>query len=707
LSLYNVGCLFFRPKLLYRIGEFEILLIIAALAIVALVAVDIFVVIKFLYRKIRKIEQKRKAPKPFPNLYKILFPFLRGRGEAIRNILNKIKGFRILGLNILLVSVFLLSLHFMFFPSPYVIYTYPAQDQAWSNYDRPIEIEFSRPIREGVLELYLSKASEGEWKYVKSISGLPFSRVVQFYPEESFFPGESLVVYVVNFDQRVIGEYPLNFTSANLPDIASVSPSDQEVDVMSGRQIEINLDNPDGDFVKWEVKVTPTMEFELVQESSQKLILKTTEPLKQTQKYKVEIFRRAQTYDLETGEVMQKEDLIKVHESTFRTIKAPLIESFSPEGTGVLPEAIIEVVFDEPMIQSEVETAFSIDPDVEGQITWKDDRTFVFTPNEVLPKETLYKVTFAKGIHSVSGANVAEDIVFEFETVGTVKVIGYNPPNGYVGANENTNISVVFDQEVDHASAQSKFSISPAINGTFSWNGNTLIFDPASVLSASTTYTITVASGVKTIHGFDSKQAFTGQFTTRALEVLLNIAHTYQSNTFGCNADATAMVMTYKGVPTSEAQVLAGVGTQANRPVGNPHVGWVPNYGVYWGPISAYVSSRGLTANVYQNWNLTSALREVEAGNPVVVWYQNGTSAPTNISYTAGDGTYVTAVNGMHSVVIVGYRGTPEAPTLIFYHDPWYGAYRSTTPANFDFRWATWRMGGVPASYTRVGMVVR
>jgi hypothetical protein len=47
---------------------------------------------------------------------------------------------------------------------------------------------------------------------------------------------------------------------------------------------------------------------------------------------------------------------------------------------------------------------------------------------------------------------------------------------------------------MDHASAESAFSMTPATAGTFSWSGDTMTFSPASPLAGGTTYTALVST---------------------------------------------------------------------------------------------------------------------------------------------------------------------------------------------------------------------
>jgi outer membrane protein assembly factor BamB len=54
-------------------------------------------------------------------------------------------------------------------------------------------------------------------------------------------------------------------------------------------------------------------------------------------------------------------------------------------------------------------------------------------------------------------------------------------------------VGVTFSEAMDHASAESAFSITGGVSGTFSWSGNTMVFNPSAALAQATSYTVTVA----------------------------------------------------------------------------------------------------------------------------------------------------------------------------------------------------------------------
>jgi len=78
----------------------------------------------------------------------------------------------------------------------------------------------------------------------------------------------------------------------------------------------------------------------------------------------------------------------------------------------------------------------------------------------------------------------------------------------------NAQINVAFSEAMNRTSAQGAFSIIPAINGTFNWNGNTMTFTPDLNLAPGTTYNVTVGTGAKDTAGNNLESSYSWQFTT-------------------------------------------------------------------------------------------------------------------------------------------------------------------------------------------------
>jgi hypothetical protein len=76
----------------------------------------------------------------------------------------------------------------------------------------------------------------------------------------------------------------------------------------------------------------------------------------------------------------------------------------------------LRITFNGPMNKTSVEEAFSIDPPIEGNITW-DDMTLIFTPTNGWVEGQSYTVTVGKEALDVFGRNLTEDIEITFTVV--------------------------------------------------------------------------------------------------------------------------------------------------------------------------------------------------------------------------------------------------------------------------------------------------
>lgn len=85
------------------------------------------------------------------------------------------------------------------------------------------------------------------------------------------------------------------------------------------------------------------------------------------------------------------------------------------------------------------------------------------------------------------------------------QVASISPANGAFDVPVVTRIKVGFSEEItlDKSKIEHSFSIKPGVNGSFYWNGNTMVFLPKENLGYNTTYTITIyenSSQFRTAH---------------------------------------------------------------------------------------------------------------------------------------------------------------------------------------------------------------
>jgi len=552
---------------------------------------------------------------------------------------------------------------------PYIIASTPQSGSYMLNADQTIELEFSLPIDIRELSLNVSPDVGGYWDFGR-ILGIPLRWKAKFYPVQSFFPEQKIVIYVVNlksvWNPAVIHEQAVEFFAPKLPNIIAVTPTAGATSVPINTSVEIDYDSVIGDFVQLEYKVTPKENLKIVHNGGTHQVLAFDRELEQGKQYTLTVERTPVSYETATSKIIEIGETEEIEKVDFKTVEAPLIASFHPEGNAVNPSEVIKILFEQPMDTASVEDRFAVSPQIEGTITWENEnKTLVVTPQSPLPKETEYQITFKAGMKTVNGGVTKEDLEFGFGTAGKVAVSSFYPENGTSRIDpEHTNIAVQFDQEVDHASAQRKFSLTPYVSGSFLWDENKMIYAVAGKLAYLTTYTVKVSPGVKTVYGLDSNQTFTASFTTRSQTVELNIPQYYQEP-MHCQLYAARMVLAYRGVYVTTEQIKSFIGVGEN-----PNVNWLPYYGTHPGPIKKYLASKGISSEIKTNWNIYDLAREIERGNPVIVWWYNGYSQPRG-PFTLPGG--YTGYKGNHSEVIRGFVGSSSNPTQFLANDPWRG----------------------------------
>ncbi|MCK5458233.1 MAG: Ig-like domain-containing protein, partial [Melioribacteraceae bacterium] len=108
-------------------------------------------------------------------------------------------------------------------------------------------------------------------------------------------------------------------------------------------------------------------------------------------------------------------------------------------------------------------------------------------------------------------------------------VIATMPVSGVDQASNAANIEVTFDIRMDAASTESAFSISPLVDGTFSWKDNqkTLVFDQTQNLTPGVKYTVSISNMAETIFGKSLLFGYNFDFTTRSK---LNLVSKYPTD---------------------------------------------------------------------------------------------------------------------------------------------------------------------------------
>jgi uncharacterized protein YvpB len=247
----------------------------------------------------------------------------------------------------------------------------------------------------------------------------------------------------------------------------------------------------------------------------------------------------------------------------------------------------------------------------------------------------------------------------------------------------NAKISVAFDQPVDHNSAQQRFSVAPAVNGSFSWNGNTMVFAPAG-LSYQTDYTAAVAPGVVPDWGLPSGQVLSAAFSTVPEVVQLNVPAIKGQYWMSCELTSLEMLLNYRGIYVDQWAILLAVGynprprdTSTNTwdDPNQMFVGDVngrPNttgYGVHAGPLAAAGRHFGRNTQAYYGVGAAWISGLVHGGNPVA-FYSYSDAAPRADSWNTPGGYVVQTMYPQHARVIYGVKGSASNPLGFYINDP-------------------------------------
>ncbi|OIO98973.1 MAG: hypothetical protein AUK03_00335 [Anaerolineae bacterium CG2_30_64_16] len=185
----------------------------------------------------------------------------------------------------------------------------------------------------------------------------------------------------------------------------------------------------------------------------------------------------------------------------------PIVVSVTPDrGEEQVLSAPVMVTFDQPMDPASTSSAFSIEPQVPGEVKVEGNR-LTFSPTERLKRGAEYQVTLASSATSAAGLKLAQPVAFKFATAGFLEVTNTQPANGADGVALDSPITVAFNRPVapltdvaGQAELPAPFVITPEVAGAGQWL-NTGIYQwlpltPTSGLAASTVYTVTVMAGL-------------------------------------------------------------------------------------------------------------------------------------------------------------------------------------------------------------------
>jgi hypothetical protein len=92
--------------------------------------------------------------------------------------------------------------------------------------------------------------------------------------------------------------------------------------------------------------------------------------------------------------------------------------------------AAIEVRFSQPMVPGSVEERFTVEPPLDGALSWPDPQTLRFQPDELLTEETEYVVRLSPGVRTARGVILPWGARLPFATGHPTLLYLVVPPDG-------------------------------------------------------------------------------------------------------------------------------------------------------------------------------------------------------------------------------------------------------------------------------------
>ncbi len=571
---------------------------------------------------------------------------------------------------------------------------------------RPLSIQLDRPVDRTVVGVEITPPVEGDVSFEDSYLQRTFVRRIVFTPRSYFQPETSYAVKITSLKNILSNNetsYTYEFRTPALPAVTGVVPQDKAGDIPICDPLTVTLDQPTARLADISFALSPSVPFDIQKnDDGKQYTLKPTECLAQSQEYTLSVLRSVKVSNNE-GVVISTQDPVAISTTTFITKGAPGIGSVTPQGDGVLvSNRELTVNFTEPMEQADLATHFTLSPPLAGSWIWRDPKTAVFTFATNLPFDTHITLTQNLGLKDEHGGILSAGTVFAFGTIGPVNVSGISPRNGSAGVKAGSAISFTFDQPVDRASAESRFSLSPSLPGTFSWQGQTMTYSTS--LAKDTSYQASVAAGVVSQIGQPSTAVYTSTFQTEESVTQLNIGVYYQQHALSCELASLKMALNYKGIGVTENQLLDQIPTDGAARNGNTwadpdqvFVGDVnghqntTGYGVHAGPILSLASNYRTSRNA-TGWSMQELAQTLADGNPVVIWGTAG-SMKKDSWVTPGGRTIDTWV-GEHARTLIGFTGKVDNPTSFIINDPIFGRLRWST-SQFRGNWSLMGSMGV------------
>lgn len=219
--------------------------------------------------------------------------------------------------------------------------------------------------------------------------------------------------------------------------------------------------------------------------------------------------------------------------------------------------APIKIDFSNKMNSEVTEKAFKITPEIEGDLTWEDNSTLVFTPKNKFEIDQNLHVAINRSAQDYLGKSMIDDFEIDFIIIGAPQVIFVSPANELELAqikgeeiNENMDrtpvvlpyspspysdfqkmpeITIMFDRPIrelttlDESDENQKIDflvIEPLLEGEYKWLGTSAIQFIPTELPMSTTFEIKIPKGTQALDAGFTEEEYVWHFETQGPELL-------------------------------------------------------------------------------------------------------------------------------------------------------------------------------------------
>jgi uncharacterized protein YfaS (alpha-2-macroglobulin family) len=214
-------------------------------------------------------------------------------------------------------------------------------------------------------------------------------------------------------------------------------------------------------------------------------------------------------------------------EPSFAADLPPAVAKAIPRpGEEVDAKAGILLRFTQAMDKESVENAVKVQPAVEGEFVWEDDRTVTFKP-KALASGVRYHVLVGADAYATNGLPLSSELAFNFSTIGPLDVTHAAPVDLTTDVRSDSPLIVSFNYPMvpmhctgsvadqDGQCGALPVQINPNITGQGMWvNTSVYRFDPLPGWDAGTTYQVTLQAGLKSVGSAELPEVFAWSFET-------------------------------------------------------------------------------------------------------------------------------------------------------------------------------------------------